>query len=303
MSNPSNPSAEPESSSASMPRNVSAQERPVLLEDRQRETTTMPYESSSNVLEVVDLYYKYPSGVQTISGIDFALGRGELIAILGPSGCGKSTLLALIAELLEPTSGKMLWAEEGDRSDRQSNRELAMVFQKDTVLPWRTVEKNIQFGMECAHLSRQQRREHTQKLLEMGGLTSFAKAYPRALSGGMRRRLALLMGLSVQPRVLLLDEPFAAVDEPTRIQLLGDVLNLAYSYGISVILVTHDIAEAISIADRLIILTNRPSRVHRVVPIPFGHDRDVLLMRETVEYADLYRDVWREVWGVIRGGN
>jgi NitT/TauT family transport system ATP-binding protein len=302
MSNLSDPSAEPASWSTRISRNLSANEWPVL-EDRQREIEAMSYKSTSNVLEVVDLYYRYPSGVETISGIDFALGDGEILAILGPSGCGKSTLLALIAELLEPTSGKTLWTDRGHPNERQSNRELAMVFQKDTVLPWRTVEKNIQFGMECAHLSRQERRENTQRLLEMGGLTAFAKAYPRALSGGMRRRLALLMGLSVQPRVLLLDEPFAAVDEPTRIQLLGDVLNLAYTYGISVVLVTHDIAEAISIADRLIILTNRPSCVHRVVPVPFGHDRDILLMRETDEYAHLYRDVWREVWGVIRGGS
>jgi NitT/TauT family transport system ATP-binding protein len=255
----------------------------------------------SNLLRLCDLEYEYPNGLAALGGIDLDLGQGEVVAIVGRSGCGKSTLLGLIAGLLSPTAGSVVWDEAAfSRHRREKSRRLALVFQRDTVFPWRSVEKNIQFGMECLSLDGSERREWTETLLNMGGLEGFRHAYPRALSGGMRRRVALLMGLAVRPAILLLDEPFAAVDEPTRVQLSADVLSLAYKYGVSVVLVTHDIGEAISIADRLVVLTNRPAKVRCIVPIKFGHDRDVFSVRETAEFGRLYREVWHELWAVIR---
>jgi NitT/TauT family transport system ATP-binding protein len=255
----------------------------------------------TNLLRLSALEYHYQNGLAALGGIDLDIGEGEVVAVVGRSGCGKSTLLSLIAGLLFPTAGSVVWDEAVfSRHHREKSRRLALVFQRDTVLPWRSVERNIQFGMECISLKGRERQEWTETLLTMGGLESFRDAYPRALSGGMRRRVALLMGLAVRPAVLLLDEPFAAVDEPTRVQLSADVLSLAYKYGVSVVLVTHDIGEAISIADRVVVLTNRPAKVRCIFPVEFGHNRDIFSVRETTEFARLYREVWHELWTVIR---
>jgi ABC-type nitrate/sulfonate/bicarbonate transport system ATPase subunit len=155
--------------------------------------------------------------------------------------------------------------------------------------------------MECQDVPPAERREWTDSLLRMAGLEDFRKSYPRALSGGMRRRVALLTALAVRPATLLLDEPFSALDEPTRVELVADVLKLAYEYGVSVILVTHDLAEAISIADRIVVMSARPGRIRSVFDVGFGHDRDVFTLRETPEYADLYPRLWHELWSAIRG--
>ena len=258
-------------------------------------------ENGPPVLQVSGLQYAYPSGLQALGGIDMELRAGELIAIVGPSGCGKSTFLSMIAGLALPTGGEISW-DDDQLPAEDYRRHLAMLFQRDTVFPWRTVEKNIQFGMECLDLPKNQRHEWTDRLLEMGGLTAFRKSYPRALSGGMRRRVGLLTALAVRPSILLLDEPFAALDEPTRVEMLGDVLKLVYEYHVSVMLVTHDLAEAISIADRIIVLSNRPATVDSVFGVTFGHSRDIIKLRETPEYADIYRRLWHKLWSVIREG-
>jgi ABC-type nitrate/sulfonate/bicarbonate transport system ATPase subunit len=256
----------------------------------------------SEVLRIEDLQYSYPSGLRALDGLDLHLDLGEVVAIVGPSGCGKSTLLSLIADLAAPTAGSIVWNEEQLRQASPGGRRLAMLFQRDTVLPWRTVEKNIQFGMESISLPKQERREWTETLLKLGNLETFRKAYPRTLSGGMRRRLGLLMSLAVRPAVLLLDEPFSALDEPTRVELASDVLKLAYQYQVSVLLVTHDLGEAISVADRIVVLSNRPATVRRTFNVRFGHDRDVISLRESEEYAVLYGELWHELWNAIRSG-
>jgi NitT/TauT family transport system ATP-binding protein len=253
------------------------------------------------VLTVSGLEYAYPSGLQALGGIDLELGSGELIAIVGPSGCGKSTFLSMIAGLALPTGGSISW-DENQLHSGPGRQHLAMVFQRDTVFPWRSVEKNVQFGMECLKLPKAEREEWTTTLLRMANLEQFRKSYPRALSGGMRRRVGLLTSLAVRPSVLLLDEPFSALDEPTRVELASDVVKLSYQYRVSTVLVTHDLGEAISIADRIIVMSNRPARVQRVFDVPFGHDRDVYSLRESPEYAELYRELWHELWKAIRDG-
>jgi NitT/TauT family transport system ATP-binding protein len=264
--------------------------------------TSRPTENGTPVLRVSGLQYAYPSGLQALGGIDMELRAGELIAIVGPSGCGKSTFLSMIAGLALPTGGEISW-DEDQLPPGEYRQHLAMLFQRDTVFPWRTVEKNIQFGMECLDLPKDQRQEWTDRLLEMGGLTAFRKSYPRALSGGMRRRVGLLTALAVRPSILLLDEPFAALDEPTRVEMLGDVLKLVYEYNVSVMLVTHDLAEAISIADRIFVLSNRPATVDSVFPVTFGHDRDIVKLRERPQYASIYSQLWHKLWSVIRSGD
>lgn len=253
------------------------------------------------MLRVRNVRYSYPTGLQALGGVDLQLGVGEVLAIVGPSGCGKSTLLSLVSELAQPTGGSISWNEEQLKRVDRGGRRLAMLFQRDTVFPWRTVEKNIRFGMESVGLPRSERKEWTETLLRLGNLEAFRKAYPRALSGGMRRRVGLLMSLAVRPAVLLLDEPFSALDEPTRVGLSSDVLKLAYEYDVSVLLVTHDLGEAISVADRIVVMSNRPARIQRTFTVPFGHDRDVFSLRETPEYAELYSELWHELWLAIRG--
>jgi NitT/TauT family transport system ATP-binding protein len=259
------------------------------------------HRSQSALLEIDGVAYRYPTGTEALARIDASVAPGEIVSVVGPSGCGKSTLLGLIAGLLAPSGGRILWdnAILEDKRDL-ARRHLAMVFQRDTVFPWRSVEKNVQFGMESLSLSRTDKRAWTESLLRMARLEDFRDSYPRALSGGMRRRLALLMALAVRPAVLLLDEPFAALDEPTRVGLTEDVLRLAYEYNVSVVLVTHDIAEAISLADRVLVLSDRPSTVIHDVPVPFGHDRDVIELRQTPEYQGLYAEIWEQVWATIR---
>ncbi|TNC25187.1 ABC transporter ATP-binding protein [Amycolatopsis alkalitolerans] len=252
------------------------------------------------ILTASDLTYTYPSGVQALGGVDLTVRKGEIVSVVGPSGCGKSTLLSLVTRFAQPTSGTLEWSPEiTERVRRRGGHLLSMVFQRDTIFPWRTVRKNVQFGMESLKLDPAEKTRRTESLLALGGLAATADSYPRALSGGMRRRLALLMALSVHPEVLLLDEPFAALDEPTRVELTGEVLELARRAEISVLLVTHDLAEAISLSDRVVVMSNRPARIRRVVDVPLGRDRDIIALRETPEYGELYRELWHELWAAI----
>jgi NitT/TauT family transport system ATP-binding protein len=251
------------------------------------------------ILKVRGLKYSYPNGLLALDGLDLDLRPGEIVSVVGPSGCGKSTMLSLISDRTRPTEGTIQW-DESSTTGGTFGRKLSMVFQRDTVFPWRTVQKNLEFGMECAHLPKAERHERVESLLKLGKLEAFSKSYPGALSGGMRRRLALLVGLSVNPEVLLLDEPFSALDEPTRIELHVDVLRLVYQYRVSVLLVTHDLGEAISLSDRVMVMTKRPATTRRVFDIDFGHDRDLLTIRETPRYSELYREIWHELWAEIR---
>jgi NitT/TauT family transport system ATP-binding protein len=255
---------------------------------------------SRALLRMSGVEYTYPTGVKAVGGCEIEIDAGEIVALTGPSGCGKTTILNLIAELVSPDTGSIVW-DEGyfAQPDRSDGTRLGMVFQRDTVFPWRTVERNVVFGMEHLSMSQSERRERTDELLELANLQEFRKAYPLSLSGGMRRRVALLMSLAVKPAVLLLDEPFGALDEPTRVELLDYLLKFAYRNSTSVVLVTHDLGEAISIADRVIVMSSRPCRVQHVVKVPFGHERNVFKIRERPEYAGLYGELWHELWDAI----
>jgi ABC-type nitrate/sulfonate/bicarbonate transport system ATPase subunit len=249
------------------------------------------------LIGVRGLAYSRPSGLAVLDDIDLEITAGEIVAVVGPSGCGKSTLLSLLAGLLVPTAGQI---EQPDGSVGQGrSRWLTLMFQDETLFPWRTVERNVSFGLERLGLPRGERAERTQQLLSMVGLTDFARTRPTELSGGMRRRAQFAACVAPFPRVLLLDEPFSALDEPTRVSLHADVLRVVRELGIAVVLVTHDIAEAITLSDRVVVLSQRPGRIVEVLPVPLGRDRDVLTVRETKEYAEIYRVLWRRIWSTV----
>jgi ABC-type nitrate/sulfonate/bicarbonate transport system ATPase subunit len=170
-----------------------------------------------------------------------------------------------------------------------------MVFQKDTLLPWLTVRDNVALYFRFNHASKASVRARVDELIELVGLTAFANAYPYQLSGGMRRRAALLAAVAPNPSVLLLDEPFSSLDEPTRVAVHQDMLRIIEQNRMTAVLVTHDIAEAISLCDEVVILTSRPGRVFRRHTIPFGRHRNVLELREERRFLDLYATLWHEL--------
>jgi NitT/TauT family transport system ATP-binding protein len=261
-----------------------------LLEEQLSQPGTDP----ARILRLKDVAYVYPTGLRALDSINLDVSPGEVVGIVGPSGCGKSTLLSIIAGLLAPTEGTLEWEERSADAIAQQRR-LSLVFQRDTLLPWLTVEKNVGFGLRYLPMNGRERSERISRLLRLAGLEDVRKAYPYQLSGGMRRRVAFLTGVATLPRVLLLDEPFSALDEPTRVTIHGEVLSIIKELGMTVLLVTHDLAEAISFSDRACILTARPGRIAAVHEIPFGYPRDVLAVRETTEYQSLYRALWHEL--------
>lgn len=257
--------------------------------------------SARTLVEGLGIGYRYGE-VKALEGFNMSVREGEIVSIVGPSGCGKTTLLSILAGLRRPTSGELRWQDGMDgagQERRPVRRRLSLVFQTDTLLPWLTVEGNIAFGLRYIALSRPERHERIDRLLRVGGLEEFRRAYPRQLSGGMRRRAAFLAGIAPLPHLLLLDEPFSALDEPTRVSLHADVLAIVRDLDLSVVLVTHDLAEAVSISDRVCVLSKRPARVIWEVATGLGRTRDVLSVRTTSQYSDVYTQAWRTLWRAI----
>jgi ABC-type nitrate/sulfonate/bicarbonate transport system ATPase subunit len=251
------------------------------------------------LLRMRGVSYRYPSGTQAITDLDFEIDAGEVVSLIGPSGCGKSTMISIVSGLRR-AAGTLEWnptilAETAQAHQRMVN----VVFQRDTVMPWLSVEKNIAFGLKYLPLSKTERSERVDRLLTMGGLHDFRHAQPHELSGGMRRRVALLTGIAPQPRLLILDEPFSALDEPTRIGIHADLLRLAHELDMSILLVTHDLSEAVSLSNKVCVFTRRPGTLAAQVDIPLGADRDVHHVRSTPEYQTIYQDLWETLWRQI----
>lgn len=236
--------------------------------------------------------YRYPAGTEALRRVDLDVPRGELVGIVGPSGCGKSTLLQVIAGFAPPSEGEVVRP-----APTPGRHPMAMVFQKDTVLPWLTVAKNVGLAF---HLARRRRRsaadaEMVDRLLEMGGLSDVRDAYPYQLSGGMRRRVAFLSSVAAHPELLLLDEPFSALDEPTKVGIHQSIHEIMREFGISGILVTHDIQEAITLCDEVVVLTRRPGTVAARHRTPFESERVMLELRERPEFLNLYGRLWHDL--------
>jgi NitT/TauT family transport system ATP-binding protein len=232
-------------------------------------------------------YQTKSTETQAIGNITTTFAKGEFVAIVGPSGCGKSTLLHIIAGFTEPTRGKVVLSEAAARRGK-----LGYIFQKDTVLPWFKVRKNIGLGPSFNGQSGDRIRAKVDELLEIAHLTQFADAYPHELSGGMRRRVALLMGLANEPAVLMLDESFSALDTHTKTHLHKELLEIARKLDQTVIMVTHDLDEAVTLADRVLVLGARPSTILLDERIDIPHPRDVFTVRQTEAFNRHYKRIW-----------
>lgn len=246
-------------------------------------------------LATVGLTVDFPtrrSPIRALDEVDVTVADGEMVSIVGASGCGKSTLLAVAAGLLDPTAGQVLLDGEvvrGPGPDR------GLVFQSYTLYPWRSVRANVAFGLELVGLSKSEIRERVDHYLAVMGLDAFADALPRQLSGGMKQRTAIARALATEPEVLLLDEPFGALDAQTRTAMQELLLDVWRSTGATILLVTHDVEEALFLAHRVYVLSSHPGRVMEEVEVPFPTDRnhDVLLDPRFHALTDDLRELLR----------
>jgi NitT/TauT family transport system ATP-binding protein len=228
-----------------------------------------------------------------VADVSFGVRDGEFVALVGPSGCGKSTVLNMIAGLITPTAGTIRL--DGRLQDHRGPPppQVGYVFQKDTVFPWRTVAQNLELGLVYRGIPQAERRRRVREAIRLVGLEGFEDAFPATLSGGMRQRVALMRTLMVDPEILLMDEPFGALDTHTKLRLQAQLLELWRRRRQTVIFVTHDLAEAITLADRVVVLTRRPGRIKHVHDVQLPRPRDVIAIREGAAYADEFRTLWR----------
>lgn len=251
-------------------------------------------------LEISGLNYSYHTKAgetKALSGIDFSVRKGEFLAIVGPSGCGKSTLLNLVAGLLDFKEGSITMEGVPVREHRDK---IGYMLQKDQLLPWRTTEENICLGLEINKLQTKEKMELAEHFLKQYGLYEFRSVKPKELSGGMRQRVALIRTLVMEPELLLLDEPFSALDYQTRLSVADDIYEILKKEGKTAILITHDIAEAISMAERIIVLTRRPGRIKQEVHIKLSMEDGRIPSKPSEargarEFTVYYQKIWKEL--------
>ena len=227
--------------------------------------------------------------VHALADVTVRVTAGEFLTLIGPSGCGKTTLLKSIAGLLPVDAGRIM---VGDRQVKGPGRECSVVFQDFALLPWGSVQKNVEFGLLVRGVPAADRGLTARRAIAKVGLAGFENAYPAALSGGMQQRVGLARALAVNPRVLLMDEPFASIDEQTRRVFQDDLLALWSEERKTVVLVTHSMEEAIYLSDRVVVLSPRPGRVHQVLDVPLPRPRESSEVRASGEFARLVDDLW-----------
>lgn len=238
------------------------------------------------ILQVENLKKKFIDGknrLSAVQGINFSVSKGEFLCIVGPSGCGKSTILQLLAGLLPASSGKVLLS---GKELKEPHRDISIVFQKSNLMPWRTVLENVLLPLQIYGTPKREAREMAKSHLMNVGLDEFAEAYPKSLSGGMEQRVAVARALAQKPRILLLDEPFGALDAFTREKLNLELLRLWRNENITAIMVTHNIREAVLLADRVLVLTPRPASIHKEFKIDLPRPRS-----EEIEYTTEFVDL------------
>ncbi len=229
------------------------------------------WSASDALARLVGVGKTFKNGTTALTGVDLDVKRGEFLSLLGPSGCGKSTILRLLSGLTSPSSGEIRW--------RDANPELGFVFQEPTLMPWANVFDNVWLPLRLKGSSRAAARDRIEDMLAKVGLSGFSKAYPRELSGGMKMRVSIARALVTRPSVLLMDEPFAALDEITRMKLNDDLVSLKVELGATVVFVTHSVYESVYLSDRIVIMAPRPGRIEAevTVPAPLPRDEDFRL--------------------------
>ena len=246
--------------------------------------------NSDNILEIKNLskiYHTNKSEIPAIENLNLNIKDGEFVAIVGPSGCGKTTLLSILCGLENKTSGEILFPKKELR--------MGYMLQNDTLFPWLNILDNCLLGLRIKGEVNSENIERVKKLLDTYGLKEFIFKYPRNLSGGMRQRVALIRTLAINPDVLLLDEPFSALDYQTRLAVSDDVWKIIKKEGKTTIMITHDVAEAISMADRVVVLSNRPSRVKKIYNIEMKNKSTPIKNRNSEEFKDYYDKIWKEI--------
>jgi NitT/TauT family transport system ATP-binding protein len=234
------------------------------------------------------------TAIEAVRDVSFSVRRGEFVALLGPSGSGKSTVLNMVATLIKPSSGQIL-IDGTPVVPGQATPNVGYVFQRDTLFPWRNVADNIGYGPQLAGVPDKERKERIAVCVAQAGLKGFEQAYPSALSGGMRQRVALMRTLVVEPQVLLMDEPFGALDTHTKIDMHEVLLRIWDREQQTVLFVTHDLGEALTLADRIILFSARPGRIKDVFDVDFPRPRDAVKVRETERYAELFQHIWHSL--------
>lgn len=248
------------------------------------------------ILEVKNISKKYQNKqgeVLALKNINFRIRKGEFVSIIGPSGCGKSTLLSIIAGLEEKTTGEIYI--EGKKVDDISS-EIGYMLQRDCLLEWRNILSNTMFGLEIKGKKNNESKKYVEELLKKYNLYDFKDKYPSELSGGMRQRVALIRTLAVKPKILLLDEAFSALDYQTRIMVTNDIYGILRKENITALIVTHDISEAISMSDRVLVLSKRPGTIKDIHKIDFEIDkRTPLNCRESPKFSRYFNTLWKEL--------
>jgi NitT/TauT family transport system ATP-binding protein len=235
--------------------------------------------------------------VPAIEGISLDIRHGEFLSIVGPSGCGKSTLLTLISGLTRPTSGTVLVNRVQPRT---VPRDLGFVFQRDALLPWKTALQNVELPLAFRDVPRNEARSTAEEWLGRVGLARFVNHYPHQLSGGMRKRVSLAATMVYRPRIILMDEPFSALDVQTREIMEADLMSIWHEFEPSVVFVTHDLEEAISMSDRVVTLTAGPGRLKSIYEINLGRPRNMQEIRFSDEFAALHREIWDDLRDEVR---
>ncbi|HLU44321.1 MAG TPA: ABC transporter ATP-binding protein [Natronosporangium sp.] len=237
--------------------------------------------------------------VTALSRVDLEVREGEFVALLGPSGCGKSTLLNMVAGLIKPTKGEILYR---GATLTGPNTNIGYMTQRDSILPWRTVAQNIALPLQIRRVPKKERTQRVAQYVEMVGLTGFEHAYPSALSGGMRKRVGLAQAMVYEPETLLLDEPFGALDAILRLRMQAELLALIDKLGATVLFVTHDMDEAITLADRVVVMSARPARIVDDINVSLPRPRNLEELQFQPEYQEVRRRVWRNLSREIQAG-
>ena len=249
-----------------------------------------------NILEVKNISKKYQNKegeILALKNVNFRVKKGEFVSIIGPSGCGKSTLLSIIAGLEEKTTGEIYI--EGEKVNGISSK-IGYMLQRDCLLEWRNILSNTMFGLEVKGKKDNVNKEYVLELLKKYNLYEFKDKYPSELSGGMRQRVALIRTLAVKPKILLLDEAFSALDYQTRIMVTNDIYSILRKEKITAIIVTHNISEAISMSDRVLVLSKRPGTIKDIHKINFGiENRTPINCRESPKFSQYFNTLWKEL--------